>query len=232
MTPVLLVLVVTGLTWTQYAGSNVGMARDLFAGEAPELSTELATPAGRQGSLGNVDAVIASARGRGLDQRLSISPPPDGASAWTVAQNDALYPLERDTLAVDGATGEVVSATRFADQPVMDKLATYGTLWHQAQLFGVAGQVGMTALALGVMAAIIFAYVLWWSRRPKGEISRAPKAGRLLRTTPIGIGLVAIALAVLLPTLGVAFVAFLVLERLYSVVIRRRAWRSPPVDTM
>ncbi len=233
MTPVLLVLVITGLTWTEYAGDNIRVLRDAFAGEAPQLDTALAATNGEtttaQASWANVDGVVAAARSAGLDQQLVVTAPPDDGTAWTVAQNDVVFPLDRDQVAVDARTGEVTSMTRFADTPLMSQLTTYGILWHQAELFGLLGQIGMTALALGVVAAIVFGYVLWWRRRPKGEVSRAPKAGRLIRTTPIGIGLVAILLGVLLPTLGVAFLAFLVLERIYSVVIRRRGWK-PPVD--
>lgn len=227
MTPILLVLVITGLTWTEYAGSNIGHVRTFFGGEAPELVSTLDTAEPGQADLSHIDTVIATARDSGFGDPLAITPPTEDGTAWVVLNDDRTWPLARDTHAVDGVTGEIVSTTRWADTPLMGKLTLIGIYWHQAELFGTFGRISMTALALGVIASIVFGYVLWWTRRPKGELGASPKAGRLLRTTPVGVGLVALVLGLALPTLGVAFVAFLVLERLYGVAIRRRGWAQP-----
>jgi formate hydrogenlyase subunit 3/multisubunit Na+/H+ antiporter MnhD subunit len=80
---------------------------------------------------------------------------------------------------------------------------------------GSTGPVGVAVIAL-----VITGYMVWWRRRPPGAFGPPPKMGSLLRTVPIPLIGGFVVLLVLLPTLGVAFVAYLVLERLFRLVRR------------
>ena len=230
------VLVVTGLTWTEYAGRWVDVARDTVLQDGRTLRTDLAAHhaghgattggAGEPVRLGDVDRVAAAAA------RLGVPPPqvialPDGPDrAWTVTHVDLRWPVREFSVAIDPHSGDVTDRVAFSEQPLLDRATTLGIRFHQAELFGPANQIGLTLLTLAVLVLMISGYVMWWRRRPEGGLGVPPKAGPLLRTVP-PVQLVAFgALLVLLPTLGVAFVIYLLAERL----VRARAGRTAAFD--
>jgi uncharacterized iron-regulated membrane protein len=227
-------LVVTGLTWTEYAGDWVDRAKDQLSVESPSLQTELAgadeAAAGDDGGahhggggeaappdLGDLDRVAGVADDAGLDHPYTISPAPDG-QAWRVAEADTLWPIEETTIAVDPSSGDVVDQLEFSDNATVDQLTSLGIGFHQAELFGLANQVLLTIVAVAMIGLIVSGYVTWWRRRPSGALAVPPRAGPLLRTVPIALLVGFGVLLVLLPTLGVSFVAYLVLERIVRAV--------------
>lgn len=217
----LLLMVGTGLTWTRFAGTWIDLAKAQFSSQAPSASTELASsnagvaPAPRP--VASVDRIAAGARHAGLDGVVQISPPDRAGAAWTVARQDSRWPLEPTEIAVDPATGKVADRVEWPDYPLLAKATTMGIAFHQAQLFGLANQIFLTLLAVGLIVLIAAGYRMWWLRRPAGGVGAPPRAGPLLRSVPVpllaGFGL----LMVLLPMLGVSFLAYLAIERLARV---------------
>jgi uncharacterized iron-regulated membrane protein len=156
-----------------------------------------------------------------LPGQVAITPPAGPGEAWTVARRDSRWPVEPTTVAIDPATGTVLDRVSWADYPLLAKATTLGIAFHQAELFGLANQIGLTALATGLIVLILAGYRMWWLRRPVDGFGAAPPVGPLLRNAPVtvllGLGL----LLVLLPTLGVAFVLVLVLEQVVRAVRSR-----------
>lgn len=143
-------LAATGLTWTGYAGDRVDFLKEQLSiprtGADPVLAAE--TPG--QSDIGNIDLVHRAAVERGLVEPMQIAPPPDDLTGWSVASQDVTFPIERDQLTVDGATGLITSDSEYVDEHWYDKLRTAAILFHQAQLFGLPLQVFMTALTLAI----------------------------------------------------------------------------------
>jgi uncharacterized iron-regulated membrane protein len=236
---VLASIVVTGLTWTEYAGRWVDVTKDAFAVEAPFLNTELAgTSAGTGGGhaehgdggagsaeaadLADVDRVTASAEDAGLTAPFTVTPAGEPGQAWTVDEIDNSWPLDQTQVALDPASGEVVDRLEFSDQPLLDQATSIGIGFHEGSLFGLFNQILLTVLAIGVIVLLIAGYMTWWRRRPAGAFGAPPKMGSILRTVPIPVLIGFVLLLVLLPTLGVAFVAYLALERLIRLIRLRR----------
>jgi uncharacterized iron-regulated membrane protein len=235
---VLATIVATGLTWTEYAGRWVDVAKDALDVEAPTLDTSLqGTAAGTGGGhaehgaggtgsaaadLMVIDRVIASAENAGLSPPLTVTPASEPGTAWTVEELDDRWPLDQTQVAVNPSSGVVVDRLEFSDQPLLDKATTIGIGFHEGSLFGLFNQFLLTVLALGVIVLLIAGYMTWWRRRPAGAFGAPPKMGSILRTVPIPLLIGFVVLMVLLPTLGVAFVAYLALERIVRVVKLRR----------
>jgi uncharacterized iron-regulated membrane protein len=236
----LLALIGSGLSWTTYAGGWIDGARAELGSTTPVVSTSLDGPgatagheghASRAGSVtgdnavvdvsSNVDGIATTATRAGLPGQVAITPPAGPGEAWTVARRDSRWPVEPTTVAIDPATGTVLDRVSWADYPLLAKATTLGIAFHQAELFGLANQIGLTALATGLIVLILAGYRMWWLRRPVDGFGAAPPVGPLLRNAPVtvllGLGL----LLVLLPTLGVAFVLVLVLEQVVRAVRSR-----------
>jgi uncharacterized iron-regulated membrane protein len=241
----LAVIVVTGLTWTEYAGRWVDVAKDGIGAEAPSLQTELAASGSGAGGGGGhhegggaeggdgaapdfsaIDDVAAAAGDAQLSHPFTITPAFGPDQAWTVAESDNLWPIERSTVAVDPASGEVVDQVEFSQDPLIDQATTVGIGFHEGTLFGLFNQILLTLLAVGLVVMLVSAYVMWWKRRPAGAFGPPPKLGPIFRNVPWPLLLGFVLLGVLLPTLGVSFLLFLLIER--AVWLTRRLRPSSP----
>jgi uncharacterized iron-regulated membrane protein len=157
---------------------------------------------------------------------VAITPASTRATAWVVEQTQRSWPEKQDSVAVDPASGAVVEQLRFADWPLAAKLARWGIDSHMGLLFGVANQVLLAVLALGIICVVVWGYRMWWLRRPGRPgrgVAGPPGAAQLPGFTPVlVVGLVAVAVGVFLPVLGTTLVAFLAFD-----VLRRH--RRPTV---
>lgn len=239
----------TGLTWSNHAGARFGELLDAVHAHAPELDTALPTAdsgqsgdsgehAGHEAAHGSAkndpaafDSVLTVAREAGLGGTVEVTPPADGNSAWTVAQRDTTWPVHYDQVAVDAKTGEVTADNRWADYPVLAKLSKLGVGGHMGVLFGLANQIVLAAVAIGLLLVIVWGYRMWWQRRPtrdgrKTTMGKAPERGvwRRLPLPVLILGIPAVAaLGWALPVLGVSLLGFVALDAVVGLVQRNRA---------
>ncbi|MFC8513875.1 PepSY-associated TM helix domain-containing protein [Streptomyces sp. NPDC057257] len=242
----LLFLSATGLTWSTYAGAHFSKALHSMSSSTPYVSTSLAgassgTTSGtpKRTDPSDIDGVLRSARDYGLDGPVQIGVPENGATAWTVSQTRNLWPVGRDSVAVDASTDTVVHHVDFADWPFLAKLTTWGIQAHMGLLFGLANQLVLAALAIGLISVIVLGYRMWWQRRPTRADRRAsfgaPPARGAWRGMPsstlaVGIVLVA-AIGWAIPLFGIPLALFLVADIVIGAVRRRRTTPPAPNPT-
>ncbi|MER7460860.1 PepSY domain-containing protein [Micromonospora sp. NPDC126480] len=247
----LLFLSATGLTWSRYAGANFGAGLDGLRAGTPQISTALdgapatgggehehgAPATGTADHPATYDTVLATARDVGLSGPVEISPAGEPGSAWTVTQVDNTWPVAKDRIAVDPATGVVTARSDFADWPLLAQLSSLGIQAHMGLLFGPVNQILLAALALGLLCVIVWGYRMWWQRRPTRADRRAPLGAPPARGGVRGLpwwamllGLpVTVALGWALPWFGVTLLAFLVIDVILGALARRRR-RVVPVS--
>ncbi|MFI6761018.1 PepSY-associated TM helix domain-containing protein [Micromonospora sp. NPDC050417] len=251
----LLFLSATGLTWSRYAGANFSTGLDAVDARTPELSTSL-TGAGRPEAGGGhhagdqapapvsvdpaaIDQVLRVARDNRLTGPVEVGLPVDASSAWTVTQVDDTWPVRKDRAAIDPATGTVVARSDFADWPLLAKVSSLGISAHMANLFGLANQILLAALALGLLCVIVWGYRMWWQRRPTRADRRAvvgapPVARGAWQKLPawvIAVGVpVVFAIGWVLPLFGVPLLGFLVVDVIVGAVRGRRTDTTVPTS--
>lgn len=206
-----LFLSLTGITWSQHAGGNVGELRsalswstpavtaDLTGGSAPgehaehsgsehaEHSGATATEPAATAEPGLFDDVLAVAQGENVNVGLvEIKPPAAAGEAWTVTEIQRSYPTEVDAVAVDGETLAVTDRVDFDDYPFAAKLARWGIDMHQGTLFGLVNQLVLVAVAGAIALMVVWGYRMWWQRRPTRRpgrpVGKAPARGTFQRT--------------------------------------------------
>lgn len=244
-----LALSVSGLTWSRFAGANIGEVRTALSWAEPTPATSLhtggaagehahhgstgpAAPAGDPDAVfsdgAGVDGVLTTAREAGLGDPLYLVPPADGATAWTAAENKRDWPTSYDAISVDPATGKMLDRVDFADWPVMAKLTDWVIGAHMGILFGIVNQLALAALAIGLIVMTLLGYRMWWLRRPRDagglRFGRPVPRGAWRRLSrPALVALVAVTGVVgwFVPMLGISLVAFLVVDAALDAVRRR-----------
>ncbi|MFE1166671.1 PepSY-associated TM helix domain-containing protein [Nocardiopsis sp. NPDC058789] len=213
----LLFLSATGLTWSQYAGSNISDLRERMSWTTPAASTEV--PSASPGVDVGPDEVLASAREAGLDGRVTVDLPSDHTSPYVVTQLERSWPTQADSVAVAQDTGEVVDVVRFEDHPLMAKLSRWGVDAHMGLLFGVPNQLVLTAVCGGLLWVIVLGYRMWWQRRPtRGGawgLGRPYQRGSFLALSwplRVAVVLTCAGVGLALPVLGVSLLVFLVVD--------------------
>lgn len=225
-------MVGTGLTWTNYACAWLDALRAGLSSGTPMVTTAVgAHHGGHSGSAsaggGDIDVVATSAARAGITGPFELTPPEQPGQAWTAAALDDRWPIDATTVAVDPATGQVLDRVEWADYPLLAKATTMGIDFHQATLFGLANQILLTVLAVALVVLIAAGYRMWWCRRPAGGLGAPPKVGPLLQTVPIPLLVGFAMLMVALPTLGVSFLAYLLVERIVRIVPRPPIGQEP-----
>ncbi|MEU9164243.1 PepSY domain-containing protein [Streptomyces sp. NPDC048424] len=251
----LVVLSATGLTWSKYAGENIGQLQDSLGGATPAVSakltagadsgsdehaghtmpdgTPMAPPPAPTADVG-LDQAVAAAREAGVTEAVRVTLPAKG-KGYVVKEQDKQVPVHFDAVAVDPADGRVMDELRFADYPLLAKMTRFGIDLHMGQTFGLANQIALAALAVAVMFLVFWGYRMWWLRRPtkdrKLSVGRAQPRGawRKLPVTTI-LPLVAVTAVVgwFIPLLGISLAVFLVVDVLLGFVAGRRAKAAAP----
>lgn len=241
----------TGLTWSQYAGDNIGVLRAHYGWSTPSVKTALAKPTAADMGMSEdehaahhmhmaapassaavnpalFDTVLATARSANIESsRIEIRPSSSPEKAWVVAEIDRSWPTQVDAVSVDPKTLAVVDHVEFAQYSIAAKLTRWGIDAHMGILFGLANQLILIFFASGMVAMVIVGYLMWWRRRP--TLARQPtivdawrQSGRTAKVLWL---LVAISLGVSLPVLGWSLLLLIAFDLVVT-------YRAPSVALM
>jgi uncharacterized iron-regulated membrane protein len=219
LTAGLLVLSVTGLAMTRFAGWGLPAVR------APELAM---TPVVVPGNVDpvSVDRVLQVARAEGLSGELQVAAPTAPDRPFTVAETSPGLPIRKGSIAVDPYTARVTERIGWDDYPFLAQVREIGMQAHTGTLFGIANQIVLALLVIATIALILIGYRMWWKRSPYGEGKLPPAPPPALRqlTAPVGVPvvLVTVVLAWLMPAFGVSLAAFIVLDLVVGAVRERQ----------
>ncbi|MBD1601113.1 PepSY-associated TM helix domain-containing protein [Pseudomonas typographi] len=224
----------TGLTWSQYAGGNIGVLRAQFGWATPSVNTQLGHAHGGTAMGGEhaehhmamdgapmaldpqvFDQVLAAARAAGIDaSKVEIRPALAANTAWVVNEIDRSWPTQVDAVALDPSTLEIVGHTEFARFPLAAKLTRWGIDAHMGTLFGLANQLLLVTTGLGLSVMVVLGYLMWWRRRPAlghgptllASWRQLPGRGRLAVVAAAGL------FGLCLPVMGASLVLLLAFD--------------------
>ncbi|EIC67487.1 PepSY-associated TM helix domain-containing protein [Mycobacteroides abscessus] len=235
----LLALSVTGLTWSRYAGTNIG---DLTQAIRPGLSTELdpasATPmtrhehhgaaaTSRGEPLAGINTVLQTVRDAGLRGPLWMTPPPAPNTAWLVSERKRSIPTQLDAITVNPSSGEITGRSNFSEWSLLQKSTEWAIDGHMGVLFGIPNQILAALVVIGLITVITRGYLMWWRRRPtkSGRWPVPPRRGGLLALKPLELAILAVVVVGVgwfMPLLGISLAAFLAIDLAGGLVASRR----------
>jgi len=210
---IVLVLLVTGLPWTNVWGGAFKRARVAVGQNHPEAAgrrVRLKSEASAGKKPMDLAEAMAIADSHHMPKGYSVMLPngPTGVYGFT---SRPLRLGEFKFVYVDQYSGKVISQATWDDHPTTAKAITMGIRLHQGELFGWFNLVLMLIGAIAVVWMSITALFMWWQRRPTGTLG-APPLPRDWRL-PGGIAVIMIAMSVLFPLVGGSLLILFVAER-------------------
>ncbi|QJD57829.1 PepSY domain-containing protein [Pseudomonas sp. gcc21] len=223
----------TGLTWSKWAGGNIGVVRAAFGMSTPGLSTQLAGQGSATGAHHNhqqreptnsgatveyalIDNILLAARASGINaNKLEITPARTSGEAWSVVEIDRSWPTQVDAVAIDPRSMTITDELRFAEFPLAGKLTRWGIDAHMGSLFGLANQIILIVSAAGAAAMVVLGYLIWWRRRPLRSLASRGVVEvwtRLSLPGKAGTTVFAVLLGVALPVFGLSLLLLLVID--------------------
>jgi uncharacterized iron-regulated membrane protein len=236
----------TGLTWSQYAGGNIGVLRAYYGWSTPSVATTLEKPMTMNMPMDEhaehhmhmapptpgvaldpalFDSVLATARSANIEAaKVEIRPSSKPEKAWVVSEIDRSWPTQVDAVSINPHNLAVVDHVEFAQYSLPAKLTRWGIDAHMGVLFGLVNQLILVFFATGLAAMVIIGYVMWWRRRP--TLTRQPTLLDAWRQSGAGARglwlLVAVSLGVCLPVLGWSLLVLVVCDLIVT-------YRAPSV---
>ncbi|MFE5594189.1 PepSY-associated TM helix domain-containing protein [Streptomyces sp. NPDC056549] len=231
----LVLLSATGLTWSRYAGENIGTVQDGLGGATPTLSAGANPGSEHEGHGGahhggttpqgpdiGLDKAVDAARAAGIDSpRISVVLPAEG-KGYVVKETDTQFPVQLDSVALNPTDGTVLDHLRFSDYPLLAKLTRIGIDAHTGVFLGLFNQLALAALALALVLLILWGYRMWWLRRPGRPVARGT-----WRRVPVTLLLPLAAATALVgwfvPLLGLSLLLFLAVDLTLALTAKVRS---------
>lgn len=215
VTPIL----ISGLPWTDIWGGGLSFIQKQtgqksgslrFGGKVPD-SVVSDSPAL---SIAEVFA-IAEAQGLKAPYQMRPAKGPEG-SIWirSASRNRS----EQTEMVLDQYSGEVLKTHRFAENPPVARLVSYGISFHQGELYGWLNLVQNTIASVLALILSVSGFVAWWMRRPAGSLG-VPAAPEAVLSP--GMMVLVVVLSILLPLVGLSLIVALLLDWL---LFRRLGW--------
>jgi uncharacterized iron-regulated membrane protein len=162
-----LAIVLTGLTWSRYAGDQIRSLRDQI-GQAPPRA-----PAGLQSAPANGSprlswqAVWDRARQQAPEAVLQISPPRGPQGVWRISNVDRGQPMQRLDLQLDATSGRALFFAGWQQQTLFSKATAIGIPFHRGE-FGLWNQLLLVLFGVAVIFSTVTGWVMWFKRRRTG----------------------------------------------------------------
>jgi uncharacterized iron-regulated membrane protein len=173
----------------------------------------------------DIDQTLDVARSEGLSGELIISPPHGDGRVSTVAERSVGLPIQRDSIAINPYTAQVTERIGWGDYSFAAKLTTLSVEFHTGTLFGIANQILLAVLAIGLLVLIGIGYRMWWVHNPyRGRWASLPPPvwRQLSRPVLVLVVLAVAALSWVMPVFGVSLVGFVVIDGVITTIKRRR----------
>lgn len=197
----MLFLIMTGLPWSGFWGSNFqllatnsgsGYPPSIWTGSAPTSSIKTKDIADVPWAAENLDVPLSDIQGfiplslddvvkianrEGMHPSYSINVPQETDGVYTLS---AFPPKAQDeaTIHLDQYSGAVLADYRYDHYGLIGKIVAWGITLHKGTQFGLINQIISLLICLGIMLVAFSGFYLWWKRKPKNGLG-APKAPQI-----------------------------------------------------
>ncbi|RYG35635.1 MAG: PepSY domain-containing protein [Burkholderiales bacterium] len=175
----------------------------------------------------DLNAAIAHAEGMKLAKPYTVAIPATPDKAWSASTQPEQVEQMR-TIYLDSGNGQMIADLSYAQFGPAAKAIEWGISVHQGKEFGLGNKLLMLAGCVAIWLLGISAIVMWWKRRPKGQLSAPPRP--IDRKAYIALAAVVVPLGIIYPLVGVSLIVVLggdILVRRVAAAIRPSSSARP-----
>ncbi|WP_228275622.1 PepSY-associated TM helix domain-containing protein [Gracilibacillus oryzae] len=226
-------LVLSGLLWSGFWGTKVqtiltnagaGYPPSIWVGSAPEsgLQTKdiadvpwsaqtMPVPSSDQhdGFIPiSIDEVVEITDKENIYPTYEVIYPSSPEGVYTIS---VFPPKARDeaTMHIDQYSGAILADYRFDNYKPLGKLMAWGITVHKGQEYGLINQIGGLLVCLGIITLVISGWIMWWKRKPKGQLG-SPNSPSILTKKRLTIPL--LVFSVVFPLVGLSVIIVFLLD--------------------
>ena len=179
----------------------------------PESGSQAGVTGLPPGTAVTLDTLAPFARSIGFNEQFRINAPGSAEGVYTISADsmdaDTSSPTGDRTMHIDQYTGKILADVRFGDYSLPGKAMAVGIALHQGNI-GLWNTALNTVFCLAVIFMAVSGAVMWWKRRPAGELG-APLYPRDYRA-PKAILAIAALVAAMFPLTGLSLIVFAVID--------------------
>ena len=212
------VILTTGLTWSQYAGGQVRLARDAVGQDSPRIPATFKSTNPAQGQALSWQQAVQAIRQYAPDVSMQLMAPTGSEGVWRANQMDRGDPTKRFDMLVDAYSGQRLYYSGWAEQTAFGKATAIGIPFHRGE-FGWWNQALLFIFGAGVVFSIVSGWVMYFQRRARGLVGLPKLLPGAWRSVSLWAGLGGLVMLVAMPLLA-ASAAVVVLAEIWM------GWRA------
>jgi uncharacterized iron-regulated membrane protein len=198
-----LTILLTGLTWSQYAGSQIRTLRDALGQASPQVPRKLMSGAADGRPQLSWQGAWDAARTQAPDVPVQMIAPRGERGVWRLSSADPGQPFKRFDLLLDAHDGSRLYLATWQQQTLFGKATAIGIPFHRGE-FGWWNQALLLLFGAGVLFALASGWVMYFKRRQRGAPGLPPLQQGAWRRAARPLGVSAVLLCVLMPVLAAA----------------------------
>lgn len=234
----LLFLIMTGLPWSGFWGTNFqaittntgeGYPPSVWIGDVPSSDIQTQNIADVPWAAETLDVPLSEIQGAiplSLDKVIGIADQEEIYPAYSIfipQEPEGVYTLsvfppkaqDEATMHIDQYSGAVLVDYRYDNYGIIGKVVAWGITLHKGSQFGLINQLVSLFICLGIIFVAISGFYLWWKRKPQ-KGTGAPAAPALHKAKSFLF--LMIGLGILFPLVGLSILAVWLID---WVVIQR-----------
>lgn len=223
----LLFLIMTGLPWSGFWGTNFqaittntgeGYPPSVWIGDAPSSNIQTQNIAEVPWAAETLDVPVSEIQGVvpvSLDKVVDIAEQQEIYPTYSVfipQEPEGVYTLsvfppkaqDEATIHIDQYSGAVLADYRYDNYGIIGKVVAWGITLHKGSQFGLINQLISLFICIGIIFVALSGFYLWWKRKPQ-KGTGAPAAPALYKTK--SFLLLMIGLGILFPLVGLSILA-------------------------
>jgi uncharacterized iron-regulated membrane protein len=205
-----LVIVLTGITWSEYAGKQVRSVRDWAGQASPQVPARLHSMPTGDPQLGWQEAwERTQALVPGVP--VALTPPRGPHGVWRAGSADRRHPADRFDLVLNAYDGQVLYRAGWERQTVFGKATAVGIPFHRGEL-GVWNQVLLFVFGAGMLFSLLSGWVMFFKRRRAGQLGLPKLLPGAWRSAPAWALVLGVGLCVLMPLLALSTLVLVAVE--------------------
>jgi uncharacterized iron-regulated membrane protein len=206
-----LIIICTGLTWSQYTGQQIRYLRDMSGQAPPQVPANLRSVIVENSEALSIQSIWKEIEKSSGSVRIQILPPSGEDGVWRATHTEKSDPFQRFDLLLDAYSGKVLFYTGWKDQTLFGKATAIGIPFHRGE-FGIWNQFLLFIFGVGVIFSMTTGWVMVIKRFKSSSNFIPPLRAASWRKISIPIWLITLALLWLMPLMIVGFVGVLCAE--------------------